>query len=281
MKKTHNIVTVILACFTILLIQSCSDSDKDNGYIYNGDGVRIYGFQNPSTRFSHFEDKGVVEDKVPVILIGGADGTSNDKDVVLNYIVDTENSTATEGVEFDFKDTSGKLIIPAGSDYALFPLNLNTGNFNASKATKLILKLVSTDTPETTISDLNRVVEISFIGCRSTLADSQYNVVVVRDDGSTKDHGTESLTSPGVNTFVTETTGLYNKGQYSATQGFTFVDICGSITVEKQGLFNGQYSNQVYTVEPGKVDENGNFVITYAITFDGKPTFFTATYTKI
>lgn len=275
--KNLNKISIFVLLLSLITI-SCSE-DEQAGYIYNGDGARVYGFQNPSTKYSYFADIGVVEKEIPVIHIGGADGTVASGETVLTYIVDTAGSTAVEGVEFDFVDTSGQLTIADGEEFAMFPVNLNTGNFDPNAATILKVTLTSA-TNGGVISTLNESVEITFIGCQSTLADYTYDVVVTQDDGSVTNQGIEGITSPSVNLFHTETTGRWAAGAYTANQGYEFTDVCGELVIANQGLFMGLYGNQVYTVNPGAVAANGDFEITYAITFSGEPTFYTAVYTK-
>lgn len=271
---------LLLILFAFIGLASCSEDDEST-YVYQGEGSYIYGFQEPQTRYSHFTDIGTVTENIPVIFLGGNDGSTPTSAVNITYSINDALSTATEGNEFDFVDTSGSFTIPAGEVFTNFQLDVNTGNFSPTEATTLVIDLVETSINGTTVSDLNRTVTISFIGCQSTLDANSYNVVVTRDDNAVFNHGTETLSSPSVNTFITETTGLWPAGEYTATQGFTFVDVCGELTIASQGLFEGLYGNQVYTVNPGSVDANGNFTITYAITFDGEPTYYTAVYTKL
>ncbi|WP_055435698.1 hypothetical protein [Lacinutrix algicola] len=280
MKTSKKIFSLILFALIGLVSVSCSEDDEST-YLYAGEGDYIYGFQEPSTRFSYFEDLGTITRDIPVIFLGGNDGSTPANGVVITYEINEALSTAVEGNEFDFLDTSGSFTIPAGGLFTNFQLAVNTGNFSPTEATTLVIDLMQTSTAGTTVSDLNRTVTVSFIGCQSELDSSSYGVVVTRDDNSVYNHGTETLFSPSVNTFVTTTTGLWPAGDYTATQGFTFVDVCGVLTVEPQGLFEGAYSNQVYTENPGSVDASGNFTITYAVTFDGEPTYYTAVYTKL
>ena len=92
-----NILKSILVAFALIAVVSCSEDDKA-GYVYDGTGSRLFGFQNPTTRVQYFEDLGVLDEVLPVVMVGGADGTASTQDIIIAYTVDTANSTATEGV---------------------------------------------------------------------------------------------------------------------------------------------------------------------------------------
>ncbi|WP_055442889.1 hypothetical protein [Lacinutrix himadriensis] len=275
-----NILKSILVAFALITVVSCSEDDKA-GYVYDGTGSRLFGFQNPTTRVQYFEDLGVLDEVLPVVMVGGADGTASTQDIIIAYTVDTANSTATEGVEFDFSDTSGLLTIPAGEVFTDFTLKINTANFSPTEPTSLFITLTEvTNSSSDVIASINETVEVVFIGCLSQLDSYTYDVTTVRADGATTAHGTQSLTFIGVNQFRTESVGLWAPGVLQGHGGYDFVDVCGVLTVAPQAL-SGIYTNQVYTDSPGSVDAvTGDFSITYAITFSGVPDFYTSTYIK-
>lgn len=276
MKNTFK---YILSLFVLLSVLSCSEDDKA-GYTYDGSGDRIYGFQNPTTRVQYFQDLGTLEELIPIVQIGGSDGSASATDIVMTYTVDTANSTATEGVEFDFSDTSGQITIPAGETFVQFPLLINTGNFSPTEKTSLFITLTGiVDNNNAVVGTIHEQVEVVFIGCLSTLDSFTYDVTTVRDDGATVNHGLQNLTAIGVNEFRTESVGLWGPGVLAGHGGYDFVDVCGDLTVPAQNL-SGVYSNQNYSDEPGVVMPNGDFSITYAITFSGEPTFYTSTYVQ-
>jgi hypothetical protein len=265
--------------FSIILLVSCSE-DEQAGFLYDGTGARIYGFQNTVQSVNYFEDLGTVTESVPVSLLGGADGTVSSEDVLITYEIDTDMTTAQEGVEFDFTDNSGTFTVAAGTEFTNFILNVNTGNFNPTAATTLVLNLLTTNSDATTVSALNKTVTISFVGCLSEIGLETYNLVSTRDDGASVNRGTVTLSDEGVNTYMTASAGIWDEATWACDEfGIVFTDICGVISLQEQGL--NCYSNRVYPTEPTSVDANGNFTVTYEVQLGSGNRIYTDTYTKL
>ena len=98
-------------------------------------------------------------------------------------------------------------------------------------------------------------------------------------------HGIEVVALTSVNNFKTDTTGTWAVGSIAPDQGFSFVDICGAITVPDQGLAQNYYSNQVTGItgsngSHGEVLANGDMTISYQITFGSGDRTYTNYYTK-
>ncbi len=280
MKKLLMLLIVAGAAF------SCTDDDlKPEG---DFTGPKIVGFGNSFESVAYFEDEGVVGREFPVNIIGLGNGEVATEDIIVNYVIDTEGSTATEGTEFNFTDTSGQIVIPAGSTFGMFPLNVNTGNFNPTEKTQLILKLTSAS-GETVVGEQYNVLRIVFVGCQSqiaTAAGTGYSLTVTNTtSGAVRVFpGVETITLTDINTFATTTTGTWLLGQLaSPTQAFNFVDICGEITVPSQNLGNF-YSNLVrgYSADgvDGMVVDADNFYIDYEITFVAGDQKYRAVYTR-
>lgn len=174
-----------------------------------------------------------------------------------------------------------------------FPLKVNTGNFNTTEKTELILKLTATDSDNAVVSALNDKLSITFVGCLSTLDSFTYEVTTVRGDGTVvTDHFLQTLTYIDVNTFRTESVGAYGAGSIGGSlvppanyDGYIFSDICGELSMASQNL-GGYYSNLVFgngtagtpdgTVDPA----TGNFTISYTITFAAGNQTYVSTYVK-
>ena len=280
MKKLLMLLIVAGAAF------SCTDDDlKPEG---DFTGPKIVGFGNSFESVAYFEDEGVVGREFPVNIIGLGNGEVATEDIIVNYVIDTEGSTAVEGTEFNFTDTSGQIVIPAGSTFGMFPLNVNTGNFNPTEKTQLILKLTSAS-GETVVGEQYSSLRIVFVGCQSqiaTAAGTGYSLTVTNTtSGAVRVFpGVETITLTDINTFATTTTGTWLLGQLaSPTQAFNFVDICGEITVPSQNLGNF-YSNLVrgYSADgvDGMVVDADNFYIDYEITFVAGDQKYRAVYTR-
>ncbi len=252
-------------------------------------GAKIVGFESNFATVEHFEDIGVVQREFAVNLIGLGNGQVSNEPITVNYVIDTEASTATEGVEFDFVDSSGSIVIPAGSTFGMFPLNINTGNFNPTEKTELVLKL-SGASDGTVVGEQFDTLSIVFVGCQSTLgtaAGTTYTSVVTNNiSGLQRTFTNDVVKLIDVNRFNTDYTGTWLAGQLAPAtdQGFNFIDICGEITVPSQYLAN--YWGNIVRGLPenngvdGHVIDENSFTITYEISFAAGNQNYTAVYTR-
>ncbi len=286
--KNLKFLFVAVLCSTMLV--SCLVDDEDETLDALTNTPYTIGFQSSTSNESFFEDVGAIERSYPVIIIGGQDGTDPTSDITVNYSVNTELSTATEGVEFDFVNTGGTLTIPSGSNFANFNILLNTGNLDPNQPTQLVLDLTSASSSGTdaVVAAQAQRIAITFIGCNSQIAlpgtPSTYSVVTVRDSDGAVFNRTENITWIGPNTFQTDGVGLYGINSIAPDTSMDFQDICAEIIVPDQGLAQGFYGNEVGGAPgaDGEVDqETLNFVMRYFITFGGEPTYYTATFTRL
>lgn len=283
MKNLKKLMILLIVPF---LSVSCIVEDDENTGLQGAENSPIaVGFNNSVALESYFEDIGPITKEYPVNVLGGNSGYPSSTDLVVSYTIDP-SSTAVEGSEFDFVDTSGSLTIPAGSTFAQFPLIINTGGLDPDMPTELILKLESVSGADSYVSSLNDELKITFVGCQSTLNLFTYNVVTTRDDGAVVDFGTQDIRIAAPNTFITRSTGLWAVGSIADDQGLTFTDICGDLTITGQNLAQGTYSNQVTGTgangAAGTVDPlTGNFSLSYSITFSAGDATYTSVYTKL
>jgi hypothetical protein len=280
MKKILSILTMSL------IIVSCTSDDINPDQYFAG-GSKIVGFTKAFETVSYFADEGQVTLDFPVSLIGSGNGQTLSEDIEITYQIDAASSTATEGVEFEFANTSGKLMIPAGSSFVGFPLKINTGQLNPTMKTELVVKLTAA-TNNTVVGQQYESLKIIFVGCQSLIA-GDYTVSVKRADVATPYVFTgETITTTSVNNFITRTSGHYAFGVLQGTtQGYNFVDICGEITVPQQQLA-GIYSNLLQAVESndgldGEVIDANSFYTRYEIGFTGNTVWrqYRSTYTRI
>lgn len=260
---------------------SCTDDDiKTEQNLAAGD--KVVGFPSDVYPVPYFEDEGVILRKFPLDLIGTANGQYSATDIEVEYEIDYANSTATEGVEFNFVDTSGKIVIPAGSTFGEYPLEVNTGNLNPDYKTVLVLKLKSSS-PGSTIGAQYDTLKITFVGCLSLL-DGNYSVAIT-SAGLTDVRTNEVVTLTDINTFRTRYVGRYPLGSFSPA-GYTFIDICDEISLPKNQTLGG-YSNKVYGTSfygdgiDGIVTSETTFEVVHNIAFadgDQKQTYL---YTRL
>lgn len=279
MKK---FLTLAIACAAFI---SCTDDDIRTEHQLDS-GPKVIGFSSSFESVAYFEDLGAVERNFPVNIIGTGNGQLSSSDITVSYEVDP-SSTAVEGTEYDFVDTSGAVTIPAGSSFGMFPLLVNTGQLDPVQKTELVLNLTSS-TGDTTVGAQYSTLRIVFVGCQTQIATAgvpgSFSVLVERNDGASWSFGTETLTLVDINTIKTTTTGGWSAGTIAPDQGYNFIDICGDITVPVQGLCQGYYSNQVYGLTDdgtdGSVTDANNFEATYEITFAAGNRQYTNTYVR-
>lgn len=290
MKKLLSFVFIVAAAL------SCSDDSNLPGDSF-GEGPKIVGFGTSLEALSYFSDEGVVEKTFPVNLIGLGNGQTSSEPIDVHYEVVTSAAegepvtTAVEGVEYNFADTSGNITIPAGGTFGMLHLNVNTGSFNPDVPTQLVLRLTSA-TGETVVGEQDSVLVIKFVGCLADL-DGIYTISLKREStGVVSTQTNQHVTETGVNQFITENTGSFTPGQAPDPnrQGFNFTVLCGEIVVPSQGLFDNQYSNEVvgvpmvegdYVGFEGHVIDANSFVIRYKANAGGATGFITWTATYV
>jgi hypothetical protein len=277
----------ILSLFAIsTVLFSCTNDDIRIEHQLDS-GSKIIGFSKSFETVSYFADEGQIQLGFPVTLIGSGNGQVLSAPIEIQYEVDLANSTATEGVEFEFANTNGKITIPAGGTFADFPLLINTGQLNPTSKTELFINLVSASN-STVVGTQYQSLKVIFVGCQSLVA-GDYTVSVKRADVATPYVFTgETVTATSVNNFITRTSGNYAFGVLQGTtQGYNFVDICGEITIPQQQLA-GIYSNLLRPNSAnngldGTVTDINTFITKYEIGFTGNTVWrsFTSTYTRI
>jgi len=274
-----NLKYIFAALVLALSVSSCLVDDEESTEFAESDFV--VGFQTTSVNESFFVDEGVVVRNYPLNVLGGGPGTPLKQDVVVSYTI-SPDSDAVNGQEYDLA-ASGTVTILAGSTFANFPLNINTGGFDPDAPTTLIIDLTTTSTDNSVVSSLNNQLTVTFVGCQSNVADFTYFVTTTRDsDGSVRSSGLENISVNGVNDFRTESTARFGANGLqplpAGRPGFDFLDVCGDITIPKQSL-NGVYTNQVFGT--GKVDPaTGNIEFNYTVTFGDTNGLFTTKHVR-
>ena len=283
--KNFKLLTLLLA--VSLVSVSCLVDDEDKTLDALANTPYVVGFNQNVANESYFEDIGAIEKTYPVNLVGGQDGNPANFDIVVNYRISPE-STATEGQEFDFVQNTGQLVIPAGQDYGLFAIMLNTGNLDPNTPTQLVLELESVEGGRANIGTINELnlLRITFVGCNSQLA-GNYELTTTRDDGA-QTVRPETITLVGPNYFESESTGLWGTNAIGVApdSSMNFEDVCGEVSVPLQGLAQGFYSNEVYGVNltgpDGEVDQTTlDFYYDYWITFSAGNSQYNASFERL
>jgi hypothetical protein len=282
MKKIK--LVLFSAVISSLFFASCNEigsndlegSDLTNG----GSSPVIVGWANTSITESYFSDIGTLDNNYPLDVLGGGDGAPTTSDISLTITVDAE-TTAIDGGEYTLPSTTAT--IPAGSSFAGVPVNINTGGFNLTTPTLLVLN-VTASVNGVVVSESSKQMRITFVGCQSSLAASTYDVSITRrNTGGVASRTSASMSTLAVNYFESSWVGAW-----PLSPGVRFTDICGSLYVESHDLAD-TYSNQVTAAAgpnnlAGTVDSNGNFTLTYEISgassVSGPWGIYDAVYTK-
>lgn len=256
---------ILSLLFIASIALSCTDDDiKAEGNLAGGD--KVVGFTPAIQTVPYFVDEGTILRKFPLDLIGKGNGQYSATDIDVAYEINYAESTAVEGLEFDFvgsQGSTGIITIPAGGSFGEFSLNVNTGNLDPVVKTELVLDLVSTTTGSTVGAQYSRL-RIVFVGCLSLLEGS-YTATISTVAG-TSVRSNEYFTLTDINTFQTRYVGRYALGTFTP-EGFGFIDICGELSLSPDQTL-GQYSNTVYSINA--YGENIDGIVTSPTTLEIK-----------
>lgn len=258
---------------SVLLFSSCTGPSILDGSNTTNSAL-IVGWGKSSVTESYFSDIGVLNNAYPINILGGGDGTPSTSAIDVTLSVDP-SSTAIDGGEYSIPSTS--FTIPAGSSFAMVPIDINTGLFNATTPSKVVIN-VATSTNGVVIDALAGQMTINFVGCQSDIANHTYMMTVTSSTGGQYGPVLETVLMESVNNFMTYSAGTWDP-PLNPGHGVRFEDICGNLTIPSQGLVD-VYSNSVTAHGPSTVQPNGDFTLNYTIGFGSGPRDYVATYIK-
>ncbi|HLA55304.1 MAG TPA: hypothetical protein VK623_04355, partial [Flavobacterium sp.] len=209
MKNTFKkLFFFVLASATVV---SCDLGSEDEPNFGNGPFVAQFPYATSTGYF--LKDEGVVYPyDVPVELVGG-NGLAVSQDIVLSYEVDMENSTAVEGVNFDFVNDTNTATIPAGNAFSTIPIVIYSATLDDQDPPVLVLKLteVTAEGVNVVASGSQGTIALTLQGtCSSDLA-GMYNLVVTRTSSpGTYNLPGEAIIAHGTGQYLTDSTGPYN-----------------------------------------------------------------------
>ena len=286
-----------LSFFAFAGLVSCNDDDSTT---LDGGSSVIVGFTKDVQNGTFVTDGTDKDLTVPVQILGGHNGLPSSSDITISYSLDTANSTAVEGFEFDFVNATGSVVLPSDNFSTSIGLVVHTANLVVDDNKKIVLNLTAVNDDNIAVIGFNqRTIEINlFASCYSNLAGSYTNVTTRLDPAG------------GPYTWTTETIfqvseGVYrttNVGQYYANGGpvgtgatanlplathpdggYTFTDICGNLIMENQNLGN-VYTNLVSQSAAQKLVSSvdpitGVITIEYTINFASGDRTWRSVYT--
>ncbi len=245
MKKLYNkILIVVLALSAAFIASSCLEDNE----VQYGEGPVVVRFEKQTASENFLQDGSgtVYEYEIP-IEYKGANGLPLNEAVNLSIAVNTANSTAVQGQEFDLEVTDYS--IPAGETSVKAVIKVYSENLDATDPKVVTLDIVSSsinvaDNASTAIT-LQAVCPSHLAGTYTYLTGRQREV---------------TLTETG--------TGLYTVSCDDAFRGlysFNISDVCGNITVTG-GFLEDNYG--IHVSGYGTVNAAGDEITIY-YTADG------------
>lgn len=272
MKK---IKIIFLLIFGIAIIPACLVEDGAPTDDYKM-GPNLAGFEDKSMNMGGIANGDSYVFELPMKVIGP---TSVDiaGDVTVTVSADPA-STAIEGVHYKLENKT--LTLSNNNNLlGLLPITLLSEGIEAPLDVSPVLILNATDASgvENILANGKPLtITLNYL-CNSVLA-GKYNVVMKRDGGEAVEY-IDIITETGIGEYRTSEVGHWIGGLGVGTPGFTFLDVCGVLTVPGQGLVD-YYSNHVEGTEPGSEDEEtGVLHIVYSISSDAWSSVYDCTYT--
>lgn len=271
---------LLLLPLMLLSLVSCND-DEPQAF---GPNQTIVGFSKTKDEKTFLTDQATGVVQYPINLIGFADETLPG-DVIVNWSVNTDLSTATEGVEFEVNG-SQTVTIPAGSTGSFLNFDVYPMTMNPTDPKIVVIDLTTVPSNNAIIGEQYKRVFIKLQGiCNSQLQGNYLNstfrlsngaTYVFTDEVWTKDDGTDA-------TYTANHVGQY----YGSTQApgsagtaalappvalFHFTNICDKISVTQPQNLADAYTN-IVTQSPAQYDastidpDTGVVTIQYSIWF--------------
>lgn len=249
MKKIKLIFSLLAV--SLMSVSCAVDDDVES----NASETSVYGFP-AITRSLSLENSGdTISVALPVNFLSSPNGLIPGGSTTISYEVDTVNSTAIEGTEFDFVNSDRTVTIPDGSTSVSIPMTINSGALipGADNATVLVVKLTSITSQGGSILASNfSTLTITINGlCFSDLAGEYF---------------WNYTTGPAYFDVVQIEPGLYSASQFpffTAIYEFTFSDVCGALTMtDWQFMAANPLFGTTTPLPVGTVLPNGNLSFT-------------------
>jgi hypothetical protein len=273
MKNFRYILFFALAGF---IAPSCVDDTAPEDAF--GTGPNLAAFSRSTMNFSVVATGEEYVQEVPVKVKGPS--TREITSPVTATISVDPSSTAVEGVHFRL-DQNTVQISPDNNLLAKLPITVLTAGVDAPLAETPVLVLkVSGATGANNVIAGGQTVSINLNYLCDSNLQGNYIVTITRNDSATPNVYDEVIGKTGSGQYRGTSVGHYAPGSLGGNPGFTFLDVCGVITVPKQNLVD-LYSNEVYGIGESYVDAaTGNLHIEYEITFAAGNRQYVAEYVK-
>lgn len=273
MKKLKYLFMIVIS---MTLMTSCDwgDTSLDD----NDKGANLAYFQNTSQNLAAVADGAEYQFDVQVKMVGPTimDLT---EDITVTFFAD-DASTAVEGTHFRL-DNPSITLTKANNYLGIYTVTMLTEGIETPLDENPVLLLRADASGADNVEGSGKPTKLNLIyACPSDL-EGAYTVEVLRDGAPIAPYVDEYITETGIGEYRTSHVGhWFDLGV--GTPGYTFIDVCGVLTVPEQLLVD-YYGNVVHGDEspPGSVDEDtGVLTITYKITSSWESEY-ACTYTPV
>ena len=261
---------------TSLMFLSCGEDESMTKKLENG--INVFTFLETTKGYSAIADGSeyTIDIKTKVT---GPNMQDVSGPVTATMVVDTENSTAIEGVHYRI-DNPDVTLTSEGDYLGISNVIMLTEGIATplDKSPVLVLSFTNATGSSAVVGGSKKLNLTLNYSCPSSL-EGTYDVFTTRDDGRGPYNWTESIQNIGVGEYLTEYVGTWNPPLNSDGYGFIFTDVCDVLTVPNQGLAD-IYSNAVYGASSGSIDPaTGVLTISYVIEFSSGNVTYTSVYT--
>ncbi len=264
--------------FLLITVMAFSCGEEDTFVEQVENSVNLASFESSTMNFSVVATGEEYTQFVPMRVKGPSTGKVATP-VTATIAVDP-SSTAVEGVHYSLDQTTIELS-PDQDLMANLPVTVITEGITPplEEAPVLVLQVAEASGGTNVIAAGKKVtININYL-CDSEL-EGTYIVTITRNDSPDPNVYVDEIKKTGLGEYRGVSVGHYEPGSLGGTPGFTFLDICGEITVPKQNLVD-LYSNEVYGINDSYVDPvTGNLHIEYEITFAAGNRQYVAEYVK-
>jgi len=272
MKK---ITYILLLVIGVTFLNSCKEDERDVDLIESSKNLAAFDDVNSSPSLTRVADGSEYTAQVYVKLTGPStrDITS---DITVTIGVDEEKSTAVEGTHFRL-DNSTVTLAANNNHLAIYEFTMITAGIETPLPESPVVALKITEASgDGNVIGFGKVFPVTLNYACPSYLEGWYECTMVRDGADTYTFD-DYITEIGVGTYRTTEVGHWIGGLGVGWPGYTFQDVCSTLSVPQQYLVD-YYSNIVQGTEYGSVDEDGTLHITYSITSSSWSSVYQCTY---
>jgi len=269
---------ILIFILSVGLFNSCLFEETAQELDLNGQGPNLGGFELARTNFAAIADGEEYQFDLKMKVFGPT-WTDITNPVTLTIGVDP-SSTVVEGTHFRI-DNPTITLSPDNNMLGLFRVTMLTEGIETPLPKSPVLVLTVTEASgDPNVLNSGKPINITFNYACPSFLEGTYNVTMIRDGGAPVTY-TDVITKTGIGEYRTSEVGHWIGGLGVGTPGYTFIDVCGVLTVPGQNLVD-YYSNWVEGTEYGSVDpETGVLHIVYSISSSAWTSVYDCTYVPV